>query len=445
VTHFDGRLLRELESWLRIPSVSSGEPDPVPLRAAAEWVCDRVATAGGTAVLVEGYGHPLAVGELRSNRPSAPTVLIYGHYDVQDPGPLDDWHGDPFEPEVRDDRIYARGASDDKGNFLPLLTVACELAAADELPVHVRVLVEGEEEIGGPGAGRWVADDDGEIDCAVVYDSWMVDEATPALTVGLRGIVQAHITVQTGDRDLHSGAYGGCVLSAAHVLQAMLAEVLPGPGGTLREELRVGLAGSDHDRPPDWDGLPPGEVVLGEVGARPLDADAADEYYRRTWTEASLDVNELRAGAPRTIVPAWARATLTQRLAPHQRAAEVAEAMRSVLLGVVPAGADADVRFQVADPVVFSTETPAIRLAAEATGRAVGAAPRLVRWGGTIPIVSELARKRIPVVVGGFALPADAPHAPNESFRVESLRLAEATAHELYAAFAALPRREVPA
>jgi acetylornithine deacetylase/succinyl-diaminopimelate desuccinylase-like protein len=441
VTHSEAALLRELESWLRIPSISSGDPDPAPLRAAAEWVCERVTAAGGSASVVDGYGHPLAVGELRARSAEAPTVLIYGHYDVQDPGALADWHSPPFEPEVRDGRIYARGASDDKGNFLPLLAAACSLARAGELPVHVRVLVEGEEEIGGPGAGRWVADDDGEIDCAVVYDSGMIDERTPALTVGLRGIVQVQVTVRTGERDLHSGVYGGSVLNAAHVLQGMLAEVLPGPDGRLRDELRAGVALTEQEM--SSEGLPSGSDVIAEAGGRPLHARAAADHYRRAWTDTSLDVNELQAGAPRTIVPAFARATLTQRLAPDQRAAEIAATMRGLLLGALPPGADADVRFELADPVLLAPDDPAIRLAVEATRRATGFEPRLVRWGGSIPIVAELARKGIPVVVGGFALPADAVHAPNESFRIESLRLAHATAYELYAAFAALPRREV--
>jgi acetylornithine deacetylase/succinyl-diaminopimelate desuccinylase-like protein len=442
VTHSDRALLQELESWLRIPSISSGAPDLAALRTAAEWVCERVEAAGGSAAVVDGYGHPLAVGELRCPRPDVPTVLIYGHYDVQDPGPAQAWTSDPFEPVVRGGRLYARGASDDKGNFFPLLAVACALARAGDLPVHVRVLVEGEEEIGGAGAGRWVAGDDGEADVAVVYDSWMVDERTPALTVGLRGIVQAHVTVRTGDRDLHSGVYGGSVLNAAHVLSGMLATVLPGPDGVLREELRTGLGRPADDGLAELDCLPSGDAVLAEAGGRPLHARAGAEYYRRTWTDASLDVNEIRTGAARTIVPAQARATLTQRLAPGQRAAEVEAAMRALLLAAVPPGAEGEVHCELADPVLFGADEPAIRLAVEATRRASGMTPRLMRWGGSIPIVAELARKRIPVVVGGYALPADAPHAPDESYRLESLRLGAATAYELYAAFAAVPRRK---
>ena len=161
-------------------------------------MCERVDAAGGDARLVDLGGNPIAYGELKASDPAAPTVIAYGHYDVQSPGPLDAWMSDPFEPAIRDGRIYARGASDDKGNCLPLLHVACELARAGELPVNVRVVVEGEEEAGGAALERWIAEDEQGADCAVVWDSGMADEHTPAITVGLRGIVFMDVTVRTG-------------------------------------------------------------------------------------------------------------------------------------------------------------------------------------------------------------------------------------------------------
>src|SRR4051794_6730806 len=179
----------ELDDWLRIPSISTGEGDPRELERAAAWVADRVRGAGGEAdlVTVDG-GHPLAVGELRAASPDAPTVLIYGHYDVQSPGPVDAWSSPPFEPAVRDGRLYARGASDDKGNFLPLLHVACALARDGALPCHVRVLVEGEEEVGGESVARWLRDDARGADAAIVFDSGGEEPDVPTVTVGLRGM-----------------------------------------------------------------------------------------------------------------------------------------------------------------------------------------------------------------------------------------------------------------
>ena len=434
-------LLDEAIEWLRIPSISTGEPDPDGLRRAAQWVVDCVRAAGGEADVVDTAHNPLAVGELRATRPDAPTVLIYGHYDVQSVGDPAAWRSPPFEPTIREGRLYARGASDDKGNFLPLLHVASEMARAGELPVNVRVLVEGEEEAGGDSALEWVRGDERGADAAVVFDSDMADEDTPAITVGLRGMVMADITVRTGARDLHSGIYGGSVLNAAHVLHAMLAQVLPGPDGRVRAELRVGIEEPAPEERESWARMKPGADVLAEVGGRPVHPGAGAEYYERNGADASLDVNLITSGEPRTVVPSAARAVVSLRLAPRQRSGEVQPVMEELLRSAVPEGAEAEIDWHVAEPSLFDVNEPAIRLAAGAIERACGVAPVMQRSGGSIPIVAELAAAGIPTVVGGFALPEDAIHAPNESYRLESLRLGAATARELYAALAELPAR----
>jgi acetylornithine deacetylase/succinyl-diaminopimelate desuccinylase-like protein len=432
-------LLEELTDWLRIPSISTGDGDPADLRRAAEWVVERVRSAGGEAEVVETALHPLAVGELRaSGGADVPTVLIYGHYDVQSVGDPAAWTTPPFDPQVRDGRLYARGASDDKGNFLPLLHVAAELARAGELPVNVRVLVEGEEEAGGESATDWLRADERGADAAIVFDSDMADEHTPAITLGLRGMVQAAITVRTGARDLHSGMYGGSVLNALHVLHAMLAEVMPGPDGRLREELRAGIeppAGAERE---SWARLRPGDEVLAEVGARPVHPGAGSEYYERNGADASLDVNWVEGGEPRTVVPSVARAQLSMRLAPRQRSADLQPVLERLLRGAAPDGAEVSIDWHLAEPALFSVDEPAIQLAAGAIEKAFGAPPAMQRSGGSIPIVAELAAKGIPTIVGGFALADDAIHAPDESYRVESLRLGVAAARELYSALAKL-------
>ena len=201
----------------------------------------------------------MAVGELRAARAGAPTVLAYGHHDVQAAGPLELWDSPPFEPTERDGRIYARGSADDKGNFLPLLHVACELARAGELPVNVRFLVEGEEEIGSPSVLKRLRTGEDDADCAIVFDSLMVDERTPAITLAARGLVQAAVEVRTAERDLHSGLYGGAVLNAAHVLMAMLAEVAPDAAGARAR--RAGAPASRRRRDEErasWERLPAG-------------------------------------------------------------------------------------------------------------------------------------------------------------------------------------------
>lgn len=431
-------LVAELEEWLRIPSVSTGGGDAAAQQKAAEWVVRKVRAAGGTAKLERvGGGAPLAVGELRSSSAAAPTVLIYGHYDVQDAGPLAAWDSPPFEPEVRGGRLYARGAADDKGNFLPLLHAACSLAREDSLGVNVRVLVEGEEEIGSPSVATWVREDAGPTDVAIVFDSGMADERTPAITVGLRGMVQLRLAVRTAERNLHSGLYGGSVLNALHVLHGCLAAVLPGPDGRLREELRAGIAAPAAAEVESWRLLPAGEQVLAEVGGRPLGPDAGRDYYLRNGADASLDVNELRGGEPRTVVPAAAEVTLTQRLAPGQDAAEIAQTLESLLRGALPDGAELSIEGQAGSPALFDVEEPALQIAERALREACGTAPVFLRSGGSIPIVAEMAARGYPVIVSGFGLADDAIHAPNESFSLRSLELDEAASRELLKALAA--------
>jgi acetylornithine deacetylase/succinyl-diaminopimelate desuccinylase-like protein len=432
-------LTQELEDWLRIPSVSTGGGDAGALRRACDWVCERIEGAGGTAAAesVDG-GNPIAVGELTATRPGAATVLVYGHYDVQDPGPLDAWLSPPFEPTERDGRLYARGAADDKGNFLPLLHVACELARGGELPVNVRFLVEGEEEIGSASLLRRLRDEDPGADCAIVFDSLMADERTPAISVGARGLVRSRVEVRTGARDLHSGLYGGAVLNAAHALLAMLGQVTPDPEGHVRAELAAGAAPVSAVERDSWDRLRPGPEVLAAVGARPVAAAAGEEFYDRIGAAPALDVNMIATGEPRTIVPAVAGATVSVRLAPGQRATEVGAELERLLRVGAPEGAEVAFDTDFADPALFDPEDPALRLAATALERACGVPPLLLRLGGTLPLLSVLADRGIPTIVSGFVLDADAIHAPNESFRLESLRLGERAARELYLALAEL-------
>lgn len=434
------RLLEELTDWLRIPSISTGEGDPADLERAADWVAARVREAGGQAALEHvGEGNPLAVGELRSGRPGAPTLLIYGHYDVQGPGPLGAWTSPPFAPSVRAGRLYGRGSADDKGNFLPLLFVACELARSGSLPVNVRVLVEGEEEAGGDSVAAWVREDRRGADAAIVFDGAMADPATPAITVGLRGMVQMHLTVRTAERNLHSGLFGGSVLNSLHVLMNLLARVLPGPDGRLREELRAGVRPPARAELESWRRLTAGEQVLAEVGGRPVHPGAAAEYYLRNGADAALDVNAVAGGEPRTVVPAMAQATLSLRLAPGQEPAEIAPVLERLLREAVPDGAELQISEFRARPALFAVDEPALVLAAGALERACGVAPAFVRSGGSIPVVAEMAARGYPVIVGGFGLADDAIHAPDESYALRSLELGEASAHELYEALARLP------
>jgi acetylornithine deacetylase/succinyl-diaminopimelate desuccinylase-like protein len=434
----DQRLLDDLVDWLRIPSISTGGGDPADLERAAAWVTGRVSAVGGESRVVATEGNPLAVGELKAAREGAPTVLVYGHYDVQSVGELDAWTTPPFAPDVRNGRVYARGASDDKGNFLPLLHVACEQAGAGTLPVNVRVLVEGEEEAGGEAVAHWVRADERGADCAIVFDSGMVDEHTPAITIGLRGMIMLHLTVRTAERDLHSGVYGGSALNALHALHMALSSVVPGPDGRLRDELLAGATAPTQAERDSWRKLPPGDQVLRAAGARPAYPEAGAEYYERNGAQPSLEINGIHAGEHRTVVPAVAQASVSQRLAPGQSARAAYATLERLLREALPPGAELELEAELAEPSLFPPDNPAVALAAQALERAVGAPTAFVRTGGSIPVVAEFAARDIPAVVTGFGLEDDACHAPDESFRLVALEQGATAADELYRALAAL-------
>jgi acetylornithine deacetylase/succinyl-diaminopimelate desuccinylase-like protein len=269
----------------------------------------------------------------------------------------------------------------------------------------------------------------------------MIDEATPAITVSVRGIASVQLRVRTALRNLHSGVYGGSVLNAVHVLQAMLAKALPDAGGRPPAELREGAAPPSDDEIASWQALPPGEVVLAEAGGRPLDESSASEYYLRNGSDSSIDINGIYGGDPdnaRTIVPATARANLTMRLAPGQDAAEMGARLERLLRSGAPGGTDVELELSVASPALFDPASEPLVRGREAIAKATGRPVALVRSGGSIPILALFAERGLQTIVSGFALSGDQIHAPDESYRLESLHLGERAAHELYGALANL-------
>src|ERR1700722_11273815 len=230
----------ELAGFLRIPSVSADPAHAGDVSAAARWVCDFIEAAGGTAELADWEGAPLALGEFRaSSGADAPTVLCYGHFDVQPPAPLELWESPPFEPELRDGYLYGRGTVDDKGQLYMLLAAARELARAGELPVNVRFCCDGEEETGGHSIVDYLAADERGADAAIIFDSGMIRRDLPAFNLATRRILYYHLTLRTGERDLHSGLYGGAALNAAHALAEMICRLVA-RDGRLAEPLRAG-------------------------------------------------------------------------------------------------------------------------------------------------------------------------------------------------------------
>jgi acetylornithine deacetylase/succinyl-diaminopimelate desuccinylase-like protein len=435
--------LEELSEFLRIESVSADSERAREVRRAAEWVRDFVRRAGGDAELVETETFPLVAGELRaSTGGGAPTVLAYGHFDVQPPAPLDAWESPPFEPTVRDGWLYARGTADDKGQLYALLKAAELLAADGELPVNVRFVCDGEEETGGHQVVSFIEGDARGADAAVIFDSAMLRRGAPVFHVATRGLAYFHVSVRTGDRDLHSGVFGGAALNAVHALMQTLGGVLPGPDGLPPEELRVGAVPPSVEEVAGWVELNPGSQLLAEGGARPADAAAAEDFYLRTWAHPAVDVNGIAGGEPhlqKTVLPVAAEANVSIRLAPGQEPDAIAPIFERLLRSAAPDGADVDVvRWSSAPAGLIPPDAPAIQLGLDAFERVIGARPLLIRVGGTLPIVPALADKGIPTVLTGFDLPEGNIHSPNERLLVEHIPLAVDAAKELYRAFAQL-------
>jgi len=434
--------LDELADFLRIPSVSADSSHAEDVKRAGNWVCDRIRGAGGDAELVDWEGQPLAVGEIRaSSNGEAPTVLAYGHFDVQPPAPLDLWESGPFEPTVKDEYLVARGVVDDKGQLYMLLKAAEELAAAGELPVNVRFACDGEEETGGHSIVDFIAADERGADACVIFDAGMLARGVPAFFIATRGMAYFHVSVRTGAADQHSGLMGGAALNAMHALMQTLSGVLP-RDGRVPEPLRAGVAPITDEELSDWATLTPGAEEISQVGARPVDERAAEEFYVRTWGEPAVDVHGIAGGEPhltKTVLPVFAEANVSIRLAPGQRAEDIAPVFERLLREAAPAGADLEIRLgSLADPGLVAPGAPAIELGQQAFERVLGVRPLLVRSGGTLPIVPALERKGIPTVVTGFSIPGANVHAPNERLLLEYLPVGIECAKELFRSWAAL-------
>ena len=437
----DPAWLDELSEWLRIPSVSADAAHADDVRRAGEWVCQFVRGAGGEAELVDTDAQPLAVGEIRASTGAdeAPTVLLYGHFDVQPPAPLDLWESDPFEPEIRDGYLYARGAVDDKGNSYLILKAARLLAQEGALPVNVRIAFDGEEEIGGDSIVRFLAADERGADACVIFDSGMPREDTPAFDLGVRGLAYFHVRLRTGERDLHSGVFGGAALNAVHALMQTLEAVVAVP-----DELRAGVLAPTQEEIDSWGELAPGATVLGDAGATPMDAASAEDFYRRTLAGPAVDVNGLTGGEAvlqKTVLPVFAEANVSIRLAPGQDVDEVSSAFERLLRDAAPAGAELEIERRSSAPAgLIPPDAPAVRLAQDAFERVVGRRPLLLRSGGTIPLVPALADRGIATILSGFALPNANMHSPNERLLARYVPLGVEAARETLVALGNLPR-----
>jgi acetylornithine deacetylase/succinyl-diaminopimelate desuccinylase-like protein len=436
--------LDELSELLRIPSVSADPMQDGHVREAGEWVRDFVRRAGGEAELEDTESQPLVIGEIRASEADADarTILVYGHFDVQPPAPLELWESEPFEPTIRGEWLYARGVADDKGQLWTLLKGAELLAAEGRLPVNLRIACDGEEESGGHSIVEFLERDERGADACIIFDSAMERRGVPAVCTGTRGVMSFNLEVRSGARDLHSGVYGNAALNATHALMQALGGILPREG-RLPDALRVGIEPPSDEERASWDELTPGAEVLRGAGAVPYDHDAPDEFYLRTTAEPSVDVNGILGGKPglqNTTVPVAAQANFSVRLAPGQDMDTIGAAVERLVREAAPEGAELKLELLGgAPPGLLSPDEPALQIALDAFEHVMGRRPLVARSGGTLPIVPALADKGIPTILSGIALPESNIHSPNERVLLEYLPLGVELARELYTRLAELP------
>ncbi|HET8894851.1 MAG TPA: M20/M25/M40 family metallo-hydrolase [Gaiellaceae bacterium] len=436
----------ELQEFIAIPSVSADPAHREDVKRAGEWAAEFIRSKlGGTAQLTPFGEKELVLGEVRASHDadSAPTVLVYNHFDVQPPAPLDLWETDPFTLTIKDEWAYARGVTDDKGQLYIMLKAAQKLVDAKALPINIRFAFDGEEEIGGTTIVDWLGIDDRGADAGIIFDGGMAEIDRPELGLATRGLIAFDVKVTTGERDLHSGMYGGAALNAIHVLMTCFQAVLAGPDGRLPDPLRQGISPVPQVELDSWKDLSPGATELQKQGARPLDAKAADEFWLRTTSEPSADVNGIIGGKPgvrNTTLSVHASGEFTIRLAPGQRVDVIGPVAEKLVRDAAPAGADVDVKWKGSDPGQMKPDAPAIQLGLDAFEQVLGVRPRLVRGGGTLPIMPALEHKGIPTVLTGFGLPQSNVHSPNERFLVRYFKQGVDTAAALYTKLGELPR-----
>ncbi len=425
------RFREELFDFLRIPSVSARSEHDEDTRAAAAWLADRLRDAGLEAEILETERHPIVLGEWREAGPDAPTLLIYGHYDVQPVEPLEEWDSEPFEPDVRDGRIYARGSADDKGQlYMHVKALEAELRGGDgALPVNVVVLAEGEEEIGSPNLIPFVREHRDRLACdgVVISDSTMFAPGLPSLLFSLRGLAYFEIGVSGPAGDLHSGSYGGAVMNPATALARMVASLHD-------DENRVAIPGF-YDNVVEWDAetrraiadLPfDEEEYREELGLTELAGEAGFSTLERLWIRPTCEVNGLLSGytgeGAKTVLPARSMAKVSFRLVPDQDPDRVGDLLRDHLERVAPAGVEVEVSaLHGGRPWRAELEGPLFDAAKRALARAFGTEPVLTGEGGSIPIVVEFEEiLDASCLLMGFALPGANMHAPNEWFPVEN-------------------------
>lgn len=420
----------ELIEFLRIPSISTLEEHADDCRRAAQWLDQKLRDIGmeHVEVINQSGRRPLVYAD-HLHAGNAPTILIYGHYDVQPVDPLHLWSSPPFEPDIRDGYIYARGAVDDKGQTLTQVNaVASYLKSGSALPVNLRFLIEGEEECGGKHISAFLASRDGRLkaDFAQVADSSFFNRHTPSIETGLRGIIYTEVRVRANKQDLHSGEYGGVAPNPFISLSHLISRLRDDKGVITIPGFYDDVASPPDDVLDSWRALDQTEAVVEkEIGARKLIGDSRYNPLERMWSRPTLDVHGMPGGfiaeGAKTVIPAEAAAKISMRLVPDQSAEHIYELFERAVRNSTPDDVDVECqRVHGDDPVIVPSDTGAVQSAREAVETVWGRPAVLTRTGGSIPIVGGFLKTLgLPSVLMGYGLPGDNLHAPNERFMLE--------------------------
>lgn len=430
--NFD-RFVARLEAWLRIPSISADPDHAADIRRAADWIAEELRTIGVASVeLHETAGNPIVVAEHVAD-PSNPTILVYGHYDVQPPDPLELWKTPPFEPTIRHGDLYARGACDDKGQLLMHVNaLESWLKSGSDLPINVKMIIEGEEEVGSTTLAPFIKEHAERLsaDVAVVSDTSMFAADVPSITSGLRGISYVEVELTGPDRDLHSGVYGGAVENPVNVLARLIAGLHDGDHRVTLPGFYDSIIPLTAEEREAFESLPFDDVAWMEsIGIRAARTDGGIPIHQATTAHPTLDVNGIWGGysgpGAKTVLPSKAGAKISMRLVPGQDPDVVADLLRQYF--EKNKGPTVDLKFrtlQGGKPVLVSTSSPAMQAAADAIEAASGKRPLFSREGGSIPVVADFKDiLGLDTVLMGFGLDTDAIHSPNERFGLDRFRL----------------------
>jgi acetylornithine deacetylase/succinyl-diaminopimelate desuccinylase-like protein len=422
------RYLDELKAFLAIPSISALPQHAGDVRRCADWCADEMRRIGLQNVrLVDTPGNPVVYGDWLG-APGAPTILFYGHYDVQPVDPLELWESPPFEATIRDGEIYARGSADDKGQvFMHFKAIEAHLKQTGTLPVNMKIILEGEEEVGSVNLDNFIRDHKSELgaDVVVISDSPMFARGVPSICYGLRGLVYFQIDLRGSGTDLHSGSFGGAVVNPAFALSQMLAQMKDRGGRVKIPGFYDEVVALQEEERTAWASLPFNEKAYRkDFGIPKVFGETGYTTLERTWARPTFEVNGLLSGftgeGAKTVLPALAMAKVSMRLVPNQTPDKIAELFEAHLRDITPKTVELTItRMHGGKPWMTSYDNPFVQAAGRAIERGFGRKPVYTREGGSIPVVSTFQEELgLPSVLFGVGLPDENAHAPNEKLDV---------------------------